>query len=91
MAWVVSVIADREGAQTDRATFTAVFTDADSTVFSFSRTSLVTLAAANAFVTDAVAARNAWQAAKTRETTTGTQLANRFIAAGESAAVAPPT
>jgi hypothetical protein len=89
MAWVVTVIDDPD--KTNVGMAMAVFTDTDSTVFSFSRRDIMTNAAATQFASDAVAARDAWKTRKTNQTSQSTTLAGKFTALGETATAGPST
>lgn len=76
MAWVVNVTIDPD--KTNVGTASAVFTDTDGSTFT--ATARATLIAANAtsFVSQAIAARNAWQTRKTSEANDRTVLINDF-------------
>jgi hypothetical protein len=88
MPWVVSVSVDAD--KTNVGTATATFTDpVDNTPFTYSERALLTAGNAPGFVTRAVAARNAWQTTKTRETNAASALVTNFGTAGETATAAP--
>jgi hypothetical protein len=57
----------------------AVFTDVDTTTFSYSRRVKFTVAERNAFVADAIAERNAWQTRKTGEAGYVSNIEDRFV------------
>lgn len=81
MAWDVTVSFDED--KTDVGTVTAVFTDTDLTVFSFSARIQSTIAARNAFCAAAVAARDLWKTKKTANAAAVTSVKARFTAIGE--------
>lgn len=60
MSWELSVTIDEDG---DMANVSTVWTDPDTTlgVFSYSRRSRVNVSAADAFITEAIEKRDAWQ------------------------------
>jgi hypothetical protein len=83
MAWVVTIKVDTD--KTDIGTISSVFTDTDTTTFSYSERIQASLAQLNAYITRAVAARNAWQTRKSNQTTYMNTAVTRFGAAGETA------
>lgn len=86
MPWVITVAIDPDkNISPAVGTATAVFTDTDATVFTFSQRATLTAANATAFRTAAVAARNAWQSLKAAETTAESSLVTNFTGAGETA------
>ena len=91
MAWVVtvSIDPDKSAITPSVGSATAVFTDTDGSVFTYSQRATFTLANATAFVTAAIAARDTWRAIKTKETTALTTLVSDFTAAGETATAGP--
>lgn len=83
MAWLISISIDPD--KTNVGTATATFTDTDATTFVYTQRALLTVANATSFATAAIAARNAWQAQKTRETSAMSTLVSSFTTAGEVA------
>jgi hypothetical protein len=86
MPWVISVSID--GDKTNVGDVTATFTDADSTVFSYTERAIFSAGNATGFRTRAMAARDAWMTTKSRETTAVNALVSNFNAAGETATAA---
>lgn len=83
MAWVVTVEIDPDKTDVGRAT--AVFTDTDNTVFTYSQRAQLTAGNATTFASNAVTARNAWQSLKTRQDNAESTLVTKFTALGETA------
>jgi hypothetical protein len=83
MAWTIAVQFDAD--KTNVGSVTATFTDTDAAVFSFTQRLQSTAGVVTSFTAAAIAARNAWQAQKTRQNTAVTALKAAFVAAGEVA------
>ena len=85
MSWVITIAIDPDKVSPAVGTLTAVFTDTDATVFTFSRRTDMVAASLAAFRVAAVNARNAWQTLKTAETTAENALVTNFNNNGEVA------
>lgn len=89
MPWVITATVDVDKSNPSVGEAKAVFTDTDGTIFTFVKRDTLTNAAATAFVTAALAARDAWRAQKTRESNVVTTLVTGFTTAGETATAGP--
>jgi hypothetical protein len=88
MAWVINFSLDPDKGNVGNAS--AVFTDTDSTVFTFSQRTDTTPAAFQAFVQAAINARNNWKNHKTSEGVAITNLVAGFNGGGEIATGGTP-
>lgn len=89
MPWVITVSIDPD--KTDVGSASAVFTDTDRTVFTYSTRDRLTAATATSFASAAIAARDTWQTQKTREINAVNTLVSRFTALGETATAGTST
>lgn len=79
MAWTTTIILDED--KTDTGQVSAVFTDPnDSAQFTFVQRVKATAQGRDAFITAAIAARNAWQTRRASEASYKTNIDARFVA-----------